>query len=245
VVTWNIRGGVGLDGRFDIARIIRVLKRHEPDLVALQEVDSRRGGAGGEHPFVALRDALGEHGVEAKSITSADGEYGQLLISRWPLDNIHIHDISFPRCEPRRVIEADVACPYGRFRMIATHLGLSFKERREQSHKLIEAATRAPGMTVMAGDFNDWLWRGSVQNQIVRVLPARTWHRSFPSIFPLIRLDRIYCRPYAAMTRSWTDHSARRVSDHLPVFAEIAVSSSPLPLRERSDALEQRESASG
>lgn len=223
MVTWNIRGGVGLDGRFDLQRIIRVLKRHEPDIVALQEVDSRRGRTDREHPFMLLRQALGEHSVEAKSIISADGEYGQLLISRWPLENIHIHDISFPRCEPRRVIEAEVVSPHGRFRMIATHLGLSFKERRGQARKLIEAATRSSGVTVMAGDFNDWVWRGSIQNQIVQVLPARTWERSFPSVFPIIRLDRIYCRPYAAMTRSWTDRSARIVSDHLPVFAEILV----------------------
>ena len=223
MVTWNIRGGVGLDGRFDLQRIIRVLKRHEPDIVALQEVDSRRGRAGGQHPFLLLREALGEHSVEAKSIIGTDGEYGQLLISRWPLDNIHIHDISYPECEPRRVIEAEVASPYGRFRMIATHLGLSFKERRNQARKLIEAATRSPGVTVMAGDFNDWVWRGSVQNLVAEVLPARTWQRSFPSFLPMIRLDRIYCRPYAALNRSWTDHTARRVSDHLPVFAEIQI----------------------
>jgi endonuclease/exonuclease/phosphatase family metal-dependent hydrolase len=228
VVTWNIRGGVGLDGRFDLERIIRVLKRHEPDIVALQEVDSRRGGKAHEHPFLLLRQALGEHSVEAKSIIGTDGEYGQLLISRWPLSDIHIHDISFPHCEPRRVIEAQVDSPHGRFRMVATHLGLSFKERRKQVRTLIDIA-KADGLTVMAGDFNDWVWRGSVQNAVVKLLPSRTWLRTFPSFLPLIRLDRIYCRPVGAMVRSWTDHSARRVSDHLPVFAEIAIATEPRP----------------
>ncbi|MEA2935010.1 MAG: hypothetical protein QOD74_1656, partial [Variibacter sp.] len=41
VATWNIRGGVGLDRRFDLNRIIATLQRAEPDVVALQEVDSR------------------------------------------------------------------------------------------------------------------------------------------------------------------------------------------------------------
>ena len=223
VATWNIRGGVGLDFRFDLDRVIAVLKHHAPDVIALQEVDSRRGGKGREHPFTTLRSALGEHSVEAKSIIGTDGEYGQILISRWPLSDMRIHDISFPRCEPRRVIEAEVQSPHGPFRMIATHLGLSFKERRQQANTLIEAATKPSAVTVMAGDFNDWVWRGSVQNRIMKVLPVRTWLRTFPSFLPMIRLDRIYVRPADAILRAWTEPNARIVSDHLPVFAEIDI----------------------
>jgi endonuclease/exonuclease/phosphatase family metal-dependent hydrolase len=223
VATWNIRGGVGADGKFDLARVVRLLKRAEPDIVALQEVDSRRGTGGHEHPFLLLRQALGEHAVEAKSIVSAHGEYGQILISRWPLSDIHIHDISVPGREPRRAIEAEVALPYGRLRMAAVHLGLTFGERRAQTQTLVEIARRAPVTTVMAGDFNDWIWRGSVQNAIHRALPARTWHRTFPSWLPLIRLDRVYCRPREALVASFTDREARVLSDHLPVFADVQV----------------------
>lgn len=223
VVTWNIRGGVGLDGRFDLDRIVAVINRTGPDIVALQEVDSRRGGPHHEHPFVKLRQALGVHSVEAKSITSADGEYGQLLISRWPLRKIHIHDISVPEREPRRAIEAEVLSPKGTLRTVALHLGLTFRERRNQTRALLDLAQPSPFNTVMMGDFNDWIWRGSVQNAINRALPGRTWHRTFPSFCPLIRLDRIYCRPADALMRSWTDPTARCISDHLPVFADIRV----------------------
>ena len=34
--------------------------------------------------------------AEALAIVSAHGEYGQVLISRWPLSDIRIHDISVP-----------------------------------------------------------------------------------------------------------------------------------------------------
>lgn len=231
VATWNIRGGVGLDHRFDLDRIIAVLQRHAPDVVALQEVDSRRNADATQHPFLILRQALGEHAVEAKSIIGSDGDYGQLLISRWPLTNIHIHDISVDRREPRRAVEADVHTPAGHLRIIATHLGLQFGERRRQTRKLIELAGASEQVTIMLGDFNDWIWRGSVQNAIYRVLPRRTWHRTFPSWCPLIRLDRIYCRPASAMLRSWTDRQARVASDHLPVFSEITLGDLPLPAR--------------
>jgi endonuclease/exonuclease/phosphatase family metal-dependent hydrolase len=223
VATWNIRGGVGADGRFDLDRVVRLLKRAEPDIVALQEVDSRRGTGNHAHPFLLLRQALGEHSIEAKSIVSAHGEYGQVLISRWPLSDIRIHDISVPGREPRRAIEAEVATPYGTLRMAAVHLGLTFGERRSQTRTLLEIAERVPSTTVMAGDFNDWIWRGSVQNAIHRKLPARTWHRTFPSWLPVIRLDRIYCRPRDALVASFTDRAARALSDHLPVFADVRV----------------------
>jgi endonuclease/exonuclease/phosphatase family metal-dependent hydrolase len=223
VVTWNIRGGVGLDGRFDLDRVVGLLKRTEPDIVALQEVDSRRAMPSGEHPFILLRNALGTHSIEAKSIISADGEYGQILISRWPLDAIKIHDISVPGREPRRAIEAEVQAPCGRLRVVATHLGLTFRERKNQTQALIDLARPLPVTTIMMGDFNDWIWRGSVQNALNDALPARTWHRTFPSWLPTIRLDRIYCRPRDALVRSWIDKAARAASDHLPVFADIRV----------------------
>src|SRR5262249_49734012 len=142
IATWNIRGGVGSDGRFDLDRVVAVIRRGAPDIVALQEVDSRRGTGAHEHPFLLLRRALGEHAIEAKSITGADGDYGQILISRWPLNDIHIHDISVPGREPRRAIEADVLCPHGPLRMVATHLGLTFGERRNQTRALIRMAER-------------------------------------------------------------------------------------------------------
>ena len=52
---------------------------------------------------------------------------------------------------------------------------------------------------------------------------ARSRHRTFPSWFPLMRLDRIYCRPVGALKRTWTDLQARGVSDHLPVVADIDI----------------------
>lgn len=223
VATWNIRGGIGADGRFDLERVVRIIKGGEPDIVALQEVDSRRGTPAHEHPFLLLRRTLGEHSVEAKSIIGADGDYGQILISRWPLTGIQIHDLSVPGREPRRAIETDVQTPHGPLHVIATHLGLTFRERRSQTAALVAMAQRRPYTTVMLGDFNDWIWRGSVQGAIYRALPARTWLRTFPSWCPMIRLDRIYCRPRAALVASFTDRAAREASDHLPVFADIGV----------------------
>jgi endonuclease/exonuclease/phosphatase family metal-dependent hydrolase len=38
VLTWNIHSGIGPDGRYDLERVVRLVQRHEPDIVALQEI---------------------------------------------------------------------------------------------------------------------------------------------------------------------------------------------------------------
>ena len=43
-------------------------------------------------------------------------------------------------------------------------------------------------------------------------------------MLPLFRLDRIYCRPAGILRRTFTDVSARAVSDHLPVVADVELS---------------------
>ena len=222
LLTWNIRKGVGLDGTYDLDRVVRLVSRHEPDVVALQEVDSRRARDGGS-PFEFLRRALGEHCIEARAITAPDGDYGHTVISRWPLSNPMLHDISVGRREPRRAIETVVETEHGPLHLVAVHLGLAFSERRRQAQVLADVARSAPSPTVLAGEFNDWIWRGQVNAALLRNLPGRTWHRTFPSFLPLMRLDRIYCNPASALVRSWTDQRARMASDHLPVIADIAM----------------------
>ena len=54
-------------------------------------------------PFEFLQRELGEHGIGAKSITTADGDYGQMLISRWPMTRHRDprHLLSGARAAPR------------------------------------------------------------------------------------------------------------------------------------------------
>ena len=222
VMTWNIHGAYGRNPRFDLDRVIGLIERHAPDVIALQEIDSRRPRAAGvADPFAALQAALGHHGVGAKTITTTDGEYGQALISRWPIQDVEIHDISHQEREPRRAIRCEVVAPFGSLRVIATHLGLSMGERRGQSRALLGLIGHAPATTVVLGDFNDWFWVGSVRRVLAAKLPGRSHLRTFPSICPLFRFDRIYCSPVSALEKTWTDRTARALSDHLPVIAEV------------------------
>jgi endonuclease/exonuclease/phosphatase family metal-dependent hydrolase len=220
VLTWNVHGALGLDGLRDFSRVVEHVVALDPDIVALQEVEGRNRG-GRSPPMAILRDRIGHHGVNADSITTDDGEYGQVLLSRWPLTNIRILDISVARREPRRAIAATAATPIGQVRFISTHLGLRFGERGKQAAALCAAAGDEK-TAVLMGDFNDWFRYRSVQAALERDFPVCTRLGTYPSRAPLFALDRIYCRPAAILARAWTVKSAPMLSDHLPLMAELA-----------------------
>jgi len=223
LLTWNIHGTFGLNPRFDLMRAIELIRGWSPDIIALQEVDSRRSLPNGGDAFVLLQEALGKHGVSARSITTADGHYGQILISCCPILKSEVHDISHPEREPRRAIMAEIEAPAGMIRVVAAHLGLSIGERRGQARELLALAGAADMPTVVMGDFNDWFWAGSVHALLERQFPGRSRFRTFPSFWPLLRLDRVFCRPAAALLDCFSDPKARAISDHLPVIADIAI----------------------
>lgn len=220
VMTWNIHGGMGPDGLHDLDRMIGLIRLADPDVLALQEVDSRRE-RGAEHPLALLKRVLGHHGVAAAAIVTPDGDYGQVLMSRWPMTDTQVHDISVLGREPRRAITAVIDAPSGRLFVLATHLGLRFSERRRQCSQLEVLLDRSDMTTVALGDFNDWMWPGSVQQVLAAKLPGRTQHRTFPARFPLLKLDRIYCRPAHALMASNVYPAGGDISDHLPVVAQI------------------------
>ena len=226
VLTWNIHRGVGRDGRYDLLPVVELVRRHDPDIVALQEIDSR-GTDLPAAPLALLTQSLGSHVAEARTIVAPDGHYGHALISRWPLAPPILHDLSVRRREPRFAIETIAATAAGPVHLAAVHLGLRIGERRWQAGKLAEIAAGAGETSVMLGDFNDWPWfwpwRDIVRRALASALPARTFHRTYPARRPLLILDRVYCRPPTALLRSWTDPTASRLSDHLPVIADIRV----------------------
>lgn len=224
VMTWNIHGGVGPDRVFDLHRVVDLVWCHRPDLVALQEVDSRRNAADETMAFAFLADMLGRHTADARLITAPDGDYGHAVYSRWPILRARKHDIALAGHEPRAAIECTVETPFGEVHVIAAHLGLSFYERRRQAAVLSSLTRSSSRWTVVLGDFNDWIWRGSALRALGRLLPDRTHHRTFPAWFPLFALDRVYARPAGVIARSWTDASARAASDHLPVVADLDLS---------------------
>ncbi|MCQ4159160.1 endonuclease/exonuclease/phosphatase family protein [Roseomonas sp. GC11] len=219
-MTWNIHAGIGGDGRYDLERVLRLIRRHGPDILAVQEIDSRSPGRL-PCPFAALRAEFGGHALVAETLRGHGGAYGHMLLSRWPLHAAARHDLSVPGREPRAALAARLETPAGGLGLVAAHLGLCWRERARQARRLATLARAMPGPLVVLGDFNDWSWRGPVWRALAPLLPGRTALRSFPARRPLLRLDEIFCRPATLLSASWRDPAAALASDHLPVLAEL------------------------
>jgi endonuclease/exonuclease/phosphatase family metal-dependent hydrolase len=222
VVTWNLHACVGGDGRFDPERVVEIVRGLSPDIIALQEVEARRHLTRGLDVFAFLRERVGGHAAEARTIMTAEGDYGHMLLSRWPLRRVQVHDISVAGREPRGIVEAEALSPFGSIRMIGAHFGLRRGERRRQT-----AALRAlvdpgsDGAAIVAGDFNELRHRSATHRALSPHFHGTTVFATFPSWRPLVALDRIWCRPPLRVHRSRVLRSARSASDHLPLIADL------------------------
>jgi endonuclease/exonuclease/phosphatase family metal-dependent hydrolase len=225
VATWNLHGFVGRRGSFDPERSLAVIGDLDVDVLALQEVNSRDPRSRGIDTFEFLRTRSGRESFEARSAGAVQGHFGQMVLSRWPIIEGQIHDVSVAWREPRMLVELALATPAGRVRVIAAHLGLGVLERRGQIlalHRIL--AKESPGPTVVLGDFNEVRRRGLAQRLLTPEFTASGPHLTFPAHRPLLPLDRIWTAAPLVMQRSWVHRAAREASDHLPLVAELTCS---------------------
>jgi endonuclease/exonuclease/phosphatase family metal-dependent hydrolase len=219
--TYNVHSAVGIDRRFRPERIAGVLDELRADVVALQEVLSPVRGF---DVHAHLRDATGLHLVSMATMQLAGGTFGNALLSRWPIVDLAEHGLSVPKREPRNAIDATIGRDARELRVIATHLGLRASERREQLSRLIDLVKAVPDVpTVLAGDFN--ATRGHARE--IRAHAAHLGRHdalaTYPSIAPVLPLDRIFALHGAAIVDIAVHRSrrARIASDHLPLVATI------------------------
>ena len=226
--SYNIRKSVGLDRRRDPERILTILNEIGADVVALQEVDRRFG----QRPTTLPRQLLEEHHWQIAPVAARPqsiGWHGNALLVRRGIDILDARPLPIPTLEPRGAVRVDLAASGQRMRVVGMHLDLSGLRRRHQLQAVLGqlADTREACPTVLMGDFNEWSAHGGSLRVFDNDWDVLAPGRSFPSRQPVARLDRI------VVSRDWrcagqgVHHSAlaARGSDHLPVWAKLALTS--------------------
>jgi endonuclease/exonuclease/phosphatase family metal-dependent hydrolase len=230
VVTYNIHGGLGTDGRLDLPRIADVIAAAEADIVALQEVDARRTRSGGVDQTRWLAERLGMHAHFGPTIERGDEAYGIATLTRLPI--VESRQVclpwreSNPRSEPRCALLTRLPWPVpGRsLDMVNTHLSVRFGERAGQVAALIDDLIDddidAP--IIVAGDFNCTPWSRPYRALCGRLRCAAS-PRSWPAALPVVRLDHILFRGRLRVVHSGVVRATgrRTASDHAPVLAEL------------------------
>ncbi len=241
IATYNIHKGLSFFNQRVILHELRdYLRDLNVDIVFLQEVvgehtlhASRFQNWPKDAQYEFLADEVWSDFAYGKNAVYNHGHHGNAILSRFPILSWENEDISAHRFESRGLLHCELTIPgwQDTLHCICVHLGL-FKRGRYQQLEAIERRIQqlvppnAP--LVLAGDFNDW--RG-VANQILasRLNLVEVFQhtqgkaaRSFPSVLPILRLDRIYIRGFQIKNaRIFHNRPWSRISDHAALLAKI------------------------
>lgn len=239
VATYNIHKGFShLTRRVVIHEVRDKLHGLDADVVFLQEVQGvHRRHAGRyrdwplkpQHEFIA--DTVWREVAYGRNAITRHGHHGNAVLSRFPIVEQANQDISAHAFESRGMLHCVVQLQRGlpQLHCINVHLGLFERGRAWQVRALCERireSVPADAALIIAGDFNDWRRKADRMLQdelgVVEVFEAARGRpaRTFPSVLPVFRLDRIYARGLKVIAADvHYAYPLARVSDHAALAA--------------------------
>ncbi|WP_306439005.1 endonuclease/exonuclease/phosphatase family protein [Litoreibacter roseus] len=224
IASYNIRKARGLDQKRQPRRTLEVINRLNADIVVLQEADKRIRPRNPAIPRNLIETDTDFHLVEVSKNGVSLGWHGNAILIRDPAHVTQITCLDLPGLEPRGAIRMDLGIGGG-LSIVAAHLGLRRRDRRAQLAALCDA-TADSRHAVIAGDFNEWSHRKGLEPLAGRFethVPGRSYHTRRP----LAALDRFALSQGLTVKNAGVEQGdlARRASDHLPVWSDIAIPS--------------------
>ena len=220
IITYNIRHGLGMDGILDLERTAQVIASYTPDVVILNEVDHGTGRSFQVMQADSLGTLLGMYSYKAPSIDYDGGEYGNAVLSRYPVSNLSIHDLSTSsQFEGRSVFRASIPLGTDTLVVLGTHLGLDSLERAEQVYNIL-ALVNNESNVILGGDLNLEPSDGRyaiLAGELNDLISSPT--NTFPANAPSRRIDYLFGSPDILVKDVLAPTSALEAmaSDHLPV----------------------------
>lgn len=158
VLSYNIHHGAGMDGKLDLERIAQVIKDTNADLVALQEVDKGVKRTDGIDEPAVLAELTGMHAVFEKNIDFQGGEYGNAVLTRFPVEHYQNHHLpqSIPT-EQRGMLEVHVTVAGRSIVFFATHFDYHGDDNeRLASARMLRGLLEDSNIqtAIVAGDLN-------------------------------------------------------------------------------------------
>ena len=242
VLSYNIHKGLKPGGQSTMTNHLREsLHKLQADLVFLQEVVGQNNYLQGrfpDWPKLAQHDFFKSdflaHSSYGKNAVYNDGHHGNAILSSLPFVSERNVDMSVFKFSSRGFLHTTVGLQGASssvLHAICVHMGLVETERLRQTQAIcayIKEHIDPKAPILVAGDFNDWrskltpLFYEKLKLKEAFLEMQGSHVRSFPSWFPISRLDRIYFRNLELVSCDrLTGKPWSLLSDHLPITAEF------------------------
>ncbi len=233
LLTYNIQIGLQVDHKTrTLEQTAEVIKKINAETVVLNEVDvhATRSDLVDQPKFVA-QIAGYPHYLFGVASLRPGGEYGNVVMSKYPLESLTLLDLPSNDNESRSAMVVKVNAPKPYY-IIGTHFTYEqtpeMNEVRVKSVDMIADYIKEHQLTpvVLAGDLNAW----ENSNPIVRlreqgfcvINDVAPGEASYPADKPKVLLD--YMAVYPADVAEVVTHyvvDEPKASDHRPVYSEI------------------------
>ena len=241
-MTWNIHHAEGVDKKIDVDRIAQLIKEEKADIVAIQEVDRGVERSKKIDIITKLADLTGMTYAFGKTIDYQGGEYGNALLTRFPIfeeRNVLFKKIS--EAEQRGVLLLVLGIAGEEIIVANTHFDSQGNDSLRvasvsELKNILKAYSSRP--TILCGDFNDIPSSRVVTQLKEEYLDAwelaGTWEGfTFPADIPKKRINYVFTnnsrKPDSTSTavhlRALSAHVVRSLaSDHVPLLVEFELS---------------------
>lgn len=241
IASYNIHKGLShFNRRLTVHELRDRLTALGADIVFLQEVQgghSRRASRFQHWPGKPQHEFLAGHVYAefayGKNCVYEEGHHGNAILSRHRILSWENEDISAHAFESRGLLHCEIDVPGCALPVhcLNVHLALTEGGRRRQLAMIarrVRALVPDGAPLILAGDFNDWRARAGryFADELGLAEVFETHHgrpaKSFPSLLPVLHLDRIYVRGLAVEAAHV--HSGgvwNKLSDHAALTARL------------------------
>lgn len=235
VMTYNIHHARGLDDVVDADRIAKVIKNSKVDFVGLQEVDRFVERSHRLDLVQEISKSSGlRYAVFGKNIDHQGGDYGNAIISRYPIIESYNHHLTMLReGEQRSVLWAKIQTPSGPLWLGSTHIDYrrGNEERISNVKEFLKAAeekqkNEPDTPMILLGDFNDF--PKEAVHELMKTGFRDCWEIvgqgngfTYSSETPRSRIDYIYLRKGDSLEPVRMEIPKTQASDHSPLWLEF------------------------
>lgn len=204
--------------------IAAIIKKTNADLVGLQEIDVNLGRSKNVDQAKKLAELTGMYYYFSKGINLEKGEYGTVILSKYPIIKSERFELPSPvKSELRSLAVIEVKIKGKTIKFANTHLDLNEENRLEQCAFILDKFKNDKALVVFVGDLN-----AEPEEAPIKTL-AQVFTKSqipngltIPEVNPKKEIDFIMVnKPRQYKFEHHQVLKETYASDHRPVYVEI------------------------